>query len=180
MPVRQLSGSSHRPRSEAREGTFFRFPPHSLAPACFYDHVFEEHASEAVSNHLLVCPICVAFFAVDPGTVQPASLLLHLRATHRDMEGASASIYGNVEPFAPPSPEHYSGPMEIGNDFTSFRLTAAMQVECLVCLDEFETGQEVIRMECFCLFHKDCVSSWWHKKVRAHVYLGRVSCSPLP
>lgn len=36
--------------------------------------------------------------------------------------------------------------------------------ECQICLDEFETGQELGRMECLCKFHRKCIRSWWDTK----------------
>ena len=36
--------------------------------------------------------------------------------------------------------------------------------ECVICLEEFEPGQELGRMECFCKFHRACVEGWWRAK----------------
>lgn len=36
--------------------------------------------------------------------------------------------------------------------------------ECVICLEEFEPGQELGRMECFCKFHRRCVEGWWRKR----------------
>lgn len=41
--------------------------------------------------------------------------------------------------------------------------------ECLICYDEYEKGQMVSRLECFCVFHKNCLENW----------LSRKQCCPL-
>lgn len=33
--------------------------------------------------------------------------------------------------------------------------------ECIICLEEFEPGQALARLECFCKFHKGCIMEWW-------------------
>ncbi|KAG8165248.1 hypothetical protein KVR01_005523 [Diaporthe batatas] len=35
--------------------------------------------------------------------------------------------------------------------------------ECTICLEEFEVGDPMARLECFCRFHKDCISRWFAK-----------------
>jgi len=41
--------------------------------------------------------------------------------------------------------------------------------ECMICYDEYEKGQMVSRLECFCVFHKNCLENW----------LSRKQCCPL-
>lgn len=36
--------------------------------------------------------------------------------------------------------------------------------ECVICFEEFETGDEMGRMECLCKFHRHCIRAWWEKK----------------
>ena len=33
--------------------------------------------------------------------------------------------------------------------------------ECTICLEEFEVGQEMGRLECFCRFHLRCIREWF-------------------
>ncbi|KAF2151807.1 hypothetical protein K461DRAFT_268922 [Myriangium duriaei CBS 260.36] len=33
--------------------------------------------------------------------------------------------------------------------------------ECVICLDDFEPGQEMGRLECLCKFHRSCIRGWW-------------------
>lgn len=36
--------------------------------------------------------------------------------------------------------------------------------ECVICFEEFETGDEMGRMECLCKFHRKCIRQWWDTK----------------
>ncbi|KXS95297.1 hypothetical protein AC578_5985 [Pseudocercospora eumusae] len=36
--------------------------------------------------------------------------------------------------------------------------------ECIICFEEFEEGDELGTMECWCKFHRDCIRGWWKKK----------------
>lgn len=35
--------------------------------------------------------------------------------------------------------------------------------ECVICLEEFEVGDELGMLECFCKFHKACIVEWYEK-----------------
>ncbi|KAK8166187.1 FYVE zinc finger-domain-containing protein [Phyllosticta citrichinensis] len=36
--------------------------------------------------------------------------------------------------------------------------------ECIICFEEFQEGDEMGRLECFCKFHRACIRSWWDTK----------------
>jgi len=33
--------------------------------------------------------------------------------------------------------------------------------ECTICLEEFEVGVQMARLECLCRFHRQCISAWF-------------------
>ncbi|KAK4207035.1 FYVE zinc finger-domain-containing protein [Rhypophila decipiens] len=35
--------------------------------------------------------------------------------------------------------------------------------ECTICLEEFEVGVPMARLECLCRFHRDCITAWWER-----------------
>ncbi|KAK3940042.1 FYVE zinc finger-domain-containing protein [Diplogelasinospora grovesii] len=35
--------------------------------------------------------------------------------------------------------------------------------ECTICLEEFEVGVPMARLECLCRFHRACISAWWER-----------------
>jgi hypothetical protein len=41
--------------------------------------------------------------------------------------------------------------------------------ECTICMEEFQPGDEMGRLECLCKFHRKCIRDWWGIK-------GRGSC----
>jgi len=36
--------------------------------------------------------------------------------------------------------------------------------ECLICLDEFNQGQQIVMIKCGHIYHKACLDSWFLKK----------------
>jgi len=36
--------------------------------------------------------------------------------------------------------------------------------ECLICLDEFNQGQQIIMIKCGHIYHKNCIDKWFLKK----------------
>ena len=50
---------------------------------------------------------------------------------------------------------------------------------CVVCLNNFNPGDEVISLPCFHMFHKDCLISWLKKKLSCPVCKLNISLSSL-
>ena len=42
--------------------------------------------------------------------------------------------------------------------------TKLIGYECLICLDEFNQGQQIIMIKCGHLYHKPCIDKWFLKK----------------
>ncbi|EOA86699.1 hypothetical protein ACJQWK_08898 [Exserohilum turcicum] len=40
------------------------------------------------------------------------------------------------------------------------------QAECTICLEDFEAGDRMARLVCWCKFHESCIKEWWDKKGR--------------
>uniref|UniRef100_A0A7E4VML0 RING-type E3 ubiquitin transferase n=1 Tax=Panagrellus redivivus TaxID=6233 RepID=A0A7E4VML0_PANRE len=36
--------------------------------------------------------------------------------------------------------------------------------ECVICFEDLEPGQTAARLECLCLYHKDCIDEWFKRK----------------
>ncbi len=45
---------------------------------------------------------------------------------------------------------------------TSSRSTTSN--ECVICFEEFEKGDKVARLECLCVYHHDCIKTWFSRK----------------
>jgi hypothetical protein len=42
--------------------------------------------------------------------------------------------------------------------------------ECSICMEEYDVGDELARLECWCKFHKTCIVSWLNKKAECPVH----------
>ena len=139
-----------------------------VEPAAFFDHAFREHAGAKDKDKLkVVCPICVLFYGVPANSPLPANanILHHLATSHAEMEGASANLQ-NVQN------DNNDEGERLGLHFAKFVMekTLPETEECAICLGEYKCGEEMIRMQCFCLFHSSCVRLWWNKKE------GKIEC----
>lgn len=51
--------------------------------------------------------------------------------------------------------------------YVSFELTEVDKMvgdECPICFEEYETGQKIARLECWCVFHVTCIRAWKDQK----------------
>jgi len=40
------------------------------------------------------------------------------------------------------------------------------EAECIICLEDYEAGDKMARLVCWCKFHEKCITEWWDKKGR--------------
>lgn len=54
------------------------------------------------------------------------------------------------------------------NRMLVYRIPASSEVhaECPICFEDLEPNQKVGRLECLCVFHYDCIKSWFRKKAQ--------------
>eukprot|EP01095_Lingulamoeba_sp_RSL-Kostka_P009979 TRINITY_DN34_c3_g1_i1.p1 TRINITY_DN34_c3_g1~~TRINITY_DN34_c3_g1_i1.p1 ORF type:complete len:279 (-),score=81.42 TRINITY_DN34_c3_g1_i1:223-1059(-) len=121
--------------------------------ACdFPNHVFTVHANE--ETHTYRCPICdLQYFDLEFKVTKKTNLFKHLEKEHNDMINSSSSSSGSNFQLE-----------KIGNGIVEEILTTSIEKDCLICFEEFYTGETIIRMECFCFYHKDCIEGWFEKK----------------
>ncbi|EGE01680.1 FYVE zinc finger protein [Trichophyton equinum CBS 127.97] len=48
--------------------------------------------------------------------------------------------------------------------------TDGVQSECSICMEEYEVGTELARLECLCKFHKTCILGWFDCKEECPVH----------
>ncbi|KAE8148075.1 FYVE zinc finger-domain-containing protein [Aspergillus avenaceus] len=42
--------------------------------------------------------------------------------------------------------------------------------ECTICMEDYEVGQSLVRLECLCKFHKQCIVEWFERKKECPVH----------
>ena len=42
--------------------------------------------------------------------------------------------------------------------------------ECTICMEEYEVGDKLARLECLCKFHKACIVGWFERKKECPVH----------
>ena len=42
--------------------------------------------------------------------------------------------------------------------------------ECTICMEDYEVGQTLARLECLCKFHKHCIVDWFERKTECPVH----------
>ncbi|EAW10959.1 phosphatidylinositol-3-phosphate-binding ubiquitin-protein ligase [Aspergillus clavatus NRRL 1] len=42
--------------------------------------------------------------------------------------------------------------------------------ECTICMEDYEVGQALVRLECLCKFHKRCIVEWFERKKECPVH----------
>lgn len=45
-----------------------------------------------------------------------------------------------------------------------------VQQECTICMEEYEVGDHLARLECLCKFHKECIVNWLERKMECPVH----------
>lgn len=42
--------------------------------------------------------------------------------------------------------------------------------ECTICMEDYEVGQTLARLECLCKFHRHCIVDWFERKMECPVH----------
>ncbi|KAI1131742.1 hypothetical protein F5Y10DRAFT_232986 [Nemania abortiva] len=89
-----------------------------------------------------------------------------LRETHINNCITSHSNYGTGQASATGPRNHGTPPPRTTRRTRMFPYVAtekdcAQEAECTICLEEFEVGDQMARLECFCRFHRLCIDSWF-------------------
>jgi hypothetical protein len=42
--------------------------------------------------------------------------------------------------------------------------------ECSICMVEYDVGDELVRLECLCKFHRSCIMEWVERKAECPVH----------
>lgn len=101
------------------------------------------------------CPICHR--ELPPQSLPNSE---ELREAHINTCITSHSTYGGT----PTGEGSSSRPRRTGMfPYVATEKDCVDSAECTICLEEFEVGVPMARLECLCRFHRDCISRWFAK-----------------
>ena len=116
----------------------------------FPRHTIDRHTQH---SQRLICPICDL---EGDGKLQE-NLHHHLSTVHEELLRIKA------EPIAEDL-GIYSDYIPTGQNFVETTFDLAKTQECTICFEDFEKGTQIVRMDCFCIYHVTCISTWFAKQ----------------
>jgi hypothetical protein len=72
---------------------------------------------------------------------------------------AAATSPGDEDELPPVPPRRTTGMFP----YTATEKDCVDSAECSICLEEFEVGVAMARLECLCRFHRACINAWWER-----------------
>lgn len=57
-----------------------------------------------------------------------------------------------------------SSPAAMRNRMLTWTCEGLTDGECIICMEAYEKGQRLSRLECLCVFHKACIRGWFDRK----------------
>jgi len=137
----------------------------------FVTHVLSNHTTE--QYHLFACPICVAYTQQAYHVNKNTNLLQHIINTHAAGTNdpyvqtlTSRQSTARAPEVVPVVEKELETPMEFVNE----QLTKSLEQECSICFEQFVEGQYISRLVCLCIYHRDCLSSWFQKQKRCPLH----------
>jgi len=59
--------------------------------------------------------------------------------------------------------ESFKFPSKVGRNYIIDTIQEDDGKECTICFEEFQKGNSIARLDCFCVFHKHCLEQWFRK-----------------
>jgi hypothetical protein len=151
---------SGRYDEDTRRGTRrFTGPPTLHSSSAAWPPAQPEHPSTAVCERDL-CPICgirfPAISALAPIETREAHIVhcIESRVAPTRLQSASTLPSGpaiaRMVTFMATEKDCLSGPGDAA--------------ECSICMEDYEVGQDLVRLECLCKFHRECIVDWFMRK----------------
>jgi len=144
----------------------------------YFEHTKVRHSNEVSHNY--ACPICALTRPNRYQINEKTNLYQHVQNQHSDFQ---QNTFDNVT--AMRDALHYaidfgydpgefmyddydsmnfSNPKNIGSHYIEDVVKEYRTgVECTICFEEFQEGEKIARLDCFCIFHKACIDRWFEK-----------------
>lgn len=134
-------------------------------PASYLHHRQQRQRGPSVASRQVAeedeCPICHREL---PSRTRPnyeAERVTHINECIGSHSGAGGSGSGTDRPGGSGTS---SSPRRTGMfPYMATEKDCVDEAECTICLEEFEVGDRMARLECLCRFHKHCIDAWWRR-----------------
>ncbi|KAL2918785.1 hypothetical protein HK105_201619 [Polyrhizophydium stewartii] len=104
-------------------------------------------------NMMSECPVCQRMLTDMAEADLEAHVASCLESVAKSLDGSGVGPSGSVGR----SVRYVSG-----NRYLVQVLAATLpESECSICLEEFEKGQRIARLNCLCMFHEACIKAWF-------------------
>mmetsp|Transcript_28927 Transcript_28927/g.80885 ORF Transcript_28927/g.80885 Transcript_28927/m.80885 type:complete len:332 (+) Transcript_28927:76-1071(+) len=67
-------------------------------------------------------------------------------------------------PEVPAEVEVEPAAMTLTGKYFSWTITSTLDGECAICCEEYEAEMVLARLDCLCIYHKDCIDDWYSTK----------------
>lgn len=132
-----------------------------------------------IVNERDLCPICNSRFPPLPDNGDETPREAHIRDCIEN-HGARARSSSRTQPRNEAQPDSGSPatqPPVLPVRMVAFTATeedcldhGEGSQECTICMEEYEVGQPLVRLECLCKFHKRCIVEWFERKKECPVH----------
>lgn len=137
----------------------------------------ENHIMQCISQHdpsvTISSPSNPAPSASAPTS---SSLPTHTRTQTFGLSGPTLQMSSNApsaQPPPPPSVTHMvrftATEKDCGSNGNPSGVDEQLQ-ECSICMVEYEVGDRLVRLECWCKFHEECIVEWFGRKAECPVH----------
>lgn len=138
-------------------------------PGCASKLEAQELPAHAATKHsaciqTLSCPICEHETGTTYTPNENTNLLQHLGNAHGDLAEMHQALMMSRSMYVEQCIKPVELPKEVGKGSQVQTLRDKVpDQECQICLLDFNKGDRVTWMDCFCVFHEECIETWFKK-----------------
>jgi len=117
-----------------------------------------------------ICPICRQLLPPRAADGNESAREAHINACITSRDPASQSLSGRRQTVgqSPPHARIHMLPF-IATEKDCMGEDGTVQ-ECSICMVEYDVGDQLARLECFCKFHRSCIVEWFGRKQECPVH----------
>ncbi|KUL81379.1 hypothetical protein ZTR_09629 [Talaromyces verruculosus] len=166
--VQSYSFSSHRPRLETESGTA-PFDPSGTRPRRVRSMAESDRTRTSRPPHRVpvderdICPICSTQLPPRRSDGNEDEREAHIRDCIARSSGSSPGM-------GSPQSSHLLRMLSFTATEKDCLSEDSTPQECIICMEEYEVGDKLARLECLCKFHKSCIVGWFERKKECPVH----------